>query len=318
MYGYYYADFMSAHPTGGFVLSEAQYAFLLSGVEVADKFLDRLSQEFRRDYAQGGRLRPDILGFCVTAQPFGYEVLVELLEVTTRGQMASTFKEDVLYKLTKFKQIVSSRQFEIIQAFSATKLAFNIGPSKWKPRQVWQRVVPLPLRTDEKGTTYIEWICFQPTFRENNGAGIDGLLLYEIHSLPLKSPQIPKEVLKRIAEMERKKRQEQQIAYGITLTPWLTTEYLNQNPLDRDPMMALLVVSGIASLALLAVIAAPVVAGLELGELFASAGLVARAAGPRIVLASAGMLRFATGLQGTMQTAMQWMNALGRQLAYQP
>ncbi len=315
MYAYYFADFMRKHPTNGFVLSEAEYAYLLTGVQAADDFLEVLSQEFRRDYSRAGRLRPDILGFHVGAKAYGYEVAVEILEVTTRAQLASTYKEDVAYKLGKLKQILGSREFDIRRAFSAVRLTFQIGPSKWKPHQAWQRIVPLPLRQDDKGQTLAEWICFQPTFNQNDGQGIDGLLLYEIHSIPLKSQQMPQEALKRVLQKEREERQRQQVAYGLTLTPWLTTQYLDQHFLDRDQMQALAVVCGVGLVAALAYLALPVIAAVELVELAAFAGAIARSAGPRVVLSAGGLVKLGQGLEGTMMTVLQWLAALGRPVA---
>jgi len=52
MFAYYYMDFKAKHDTYGFVLSEAEYAFLQTGVAVADDFLSLLADELRRDYSQ--------------------------------------------------------------------------------------------------------------------------------------------------------------------------------------------------------------------------------------------------------------------------
>jgi hypothetical protein len=313
MYGYYFAHFMLEHKTNGFVLTEAQYAAILTGIDAADTLLEKLGIEFRREHARGGRLRPDIISFHVTPKTFGYEITVHLLEVTTEGQMNKTFQEDVLYKLNKLKEIVHLWEPKIAQAFSAPpRFIFNIGPSKWKPHNLWERIVPLPPRTDEKGQIYVEWICFQPTFKANNGRGIDGLLLYHIHSIPIEIAETQfKELVERIRQNERRQRQQQQVAYGLTLTPWLTPQYLAQNLLDRDQMQALAVVTGVGMLALLAYVALPVVAGLELVPLMSLAGGVARVAGRRVLVPATAMLTFARLMQGTMQTATQWVNTVG-------
>ncbi len=121
-------------------------------------------------------------------------------------------------------------------------------------------------------------------------------------------------MLKRLREAEERMRKQQQVAYGLTLTPWLTSRYLDERALDRDQMQALAVVSGIGLLAVLASVALPAVAGLELTQLMALGGLAAREAAPRIILPSAALLQLSRSVQGTMQTATQWMGALGRQI----
>lgn len=315
MYAHYFADFMRIHQINGFVLSEAEYAFLLTGVDLADELLKRMGVELRRDYKAGGRLRPDILGFHIGPRSGHYDVSVEILEVSTEGQATSTLREDLVYKLGKLTDIVRRAEPILRQTFSTSlPLAINVRASAWKPEPLWQRVVPLPLRTDPVSqTTFVEWICFQPTFRYNNGAGIDGLLLYEVHTVPLKSPLVP-DIVTKLAEQERRRREQAQVAYGLTLTPWMTRGYLDQHALDRDQMQALAVVSGVGLLAVIGILAAPAIAGVEIGALLASAGLGAGTSAAPATLSTAELLGAGRGLQAIMQTSIQWLTAVGPQL----
>ncbi|MEU7820895.1 hypothetical protein [Catellatospora sp. NPDC049133] len=312
MFAHYYADFLRTHPTFGFVLAEAAYASLLTGVDAVDVMFGELAQDFRRDHKARGLLRPDILGVSVTPHANRYRVDVEILEVTTLTQAQKTHREDVLYKLGKLREVLTARDFLIRQTLSAQKLEFSIGPSPWRPVEYWKRIVVLPLRPREDGKRCVEWICFQPTFIEGNPLG---LLLYEIHSIPLEDSRIPKPVLDKLAEQERDERQRQAVPYGQTLTPWLTPQYLNNRLLDRQQMEALAIASGVGMLAVLGIFAIEAVAGMAFLQVASQACTVAPE-GPGIVRIAPQVLRLlADALRSTMQTANQWYTVLGGRLA---
>ncbi|MGF1428241.1 hypothetical protein [Kitasatospora sp. LaBMicrA B282] len=309
MFGYFYLDFKDRYPNWSFVLAEDEYTELATGLTAADDMLARMREEFRRDYAGGGEMRPDILGFCARP-PQGPQLVLELLEVTSRAQAAKTFREDIDYRLYKFEQIIKGVDPAIRKSFSLTSYTVAAGASKWRPRAPLQRVVPLPERTED-GTTYLEWICFEPTFWYPWPDGTDGLLLYEIHSIPVKSELVPAGVRKRLADEERRRRAASRTAYGVTLTPWLTEDYLNRNHDDRDALRAIAAVAGAGLLVALAVYLTPAVAGLELTALLqpAAAGTAA------LTDVGAGTLTgLASGLSATLATGAQWMAALGRPL----
>lgn len=312
MFGYFYDYFKHEYPSWSFVLAENDYTRLLTGIAAADDMLARMTKEFRKDYKAGGSLRPDIIGFCARP-PQGYDLLIEFAEVTTNNQAAQTLKEDIKYRVSKFEQIIKAIDPAVKSAFSLSSYNVKAGPTTWRPRGMLQRIVPLPPRT-EANITYVEWICFEPTFWYPYPDGTDGLLLYEIHSMPLDAVALPV-VVKKLVEQERLRRQGTRTAYGVTLTPWLNDAYLNRIPQDRDLLRAAAILTGAGLLVALAVYLAPVVAGLELAALLqpVAAGIVtgATAAGE---LSAATLTTISTGLAATMTTAAQWMTALGRPL----
>jgi hypothetical protein len=314
MFGYFYDDFKLRYPAWSFVLAENEYTRMLTGILAADDMLTRMTTEFRKDYKAGGALRPDILGFCARS-PETSDVVLEFAEVTTNNQAAKTLKEDVQYRVSKFGQIIKAIDPAFKSAFSLSSYNVKAGPTQWRPRGLHQRIVPLPVR-NEGGITYIDWICFEPTFWYPWPDGTDGLLLYEIHTMQVKSLNAFPEIVKRLAEQERLRRQGARIAYGVTLTPWLNEDYLNRIPEDRDALRAVAILAGAGLLVALAVSLAPVVAGLELAVLLepAAAGIASglTAAGE---LSAATLATLSTGLTATMATAAQWMTALGRPLA---
>jgi hypothetical protein len=303
--GWFYQDFKKRFNNGSFVLVEAEYASLTLGMEDTDKLLQIMNEEFRKDYAKGGLLRPDILGFCIYP-PTGAGLLVmELAEVTTWGQAMSTYKQDVVYRLQKLKEITEARGPSIRDGLGMSSYALNAYATKWRPWPVYQRIVPLPPRT-ENGVEYVEWICFEPTFRINMPNGLDGLLLYEIHSFPRVGSAIPHEALKRWLAEERKWRERQAgPAYSLSLTPWLDQKYLETNAFDAQTMRIFGYAVGIGLVALCGFALFELFAGVELallGELLVTQG--AR-------LTAANAARIAAGMSGALETAGQWATALG-------
>lgn len=306
MFGYFYPDFMRRYGPDAMVLAEGEYTKLLTGT-LADEFLGQMNTEFRREHAAGGALRPDILGFC-PKPPRSGPIVLELLEVTTAGQALKTLTEDVQYKLEKFSQIIKGLGPLISEDFSLAGYQVTAVASQWKPRSAYQQIVPLPPRT-EQNTTYVEWICFQPTFRINSPNGVDGLLLYEIHSLPVQSTAIPVEVLNRLAQVEKQNRIALRVAYGQTLTPWVTAQYLQQNSSDEQALVALVGVLGLGALILAAVFLWPVVAGVALDVAISASGA---AAGADIAVTGAALTESTGELAATVNTGFNLMTTLGR------
>ncbi|MDX6356446.1 MAG: hypothetical protein QOF98_3349, partial [Streptomyces sp.] len=193
MFSYFYVDFKQRYPAWSFVLAENEYTRMLTGILAADDMLTRMTKEFRKDYKAGGSLRPDILGFCARS-PETSDVVLEFAEVTTDSQARKTIKEDIQYRVSKFGQIIKAIDPAFKSAFSLSSYNVKAGPTQWQPRGLHQRIVPLPMRT-EGGITYVDWICFEPTFWNPYPDGTDGLLVYEIHTMPLKSAVALPEVL---------------------------------------------------------------------------------------------------------------------------
>jgi hypothetical protein len=309
MFGYFYLDFKERYGPGSIVLAENEYLRVVTNIAAADEFLLRMRDEFRRDHAKGGSLRPDILGFCGKPPDIG-SVILELLEVSTVGQATATLEEDVQYKLGKFSQIIKGLAPDIDEVFSLSSFSVSASASKWKPRPMWQRVVPLPLRT-QGNITYIEWICFQPSFNVSPPDGIDGLLLYEIHSLPKESSAIPQDVLNRLKEQERRRRAANNVPYGQTLTPWAAGTYLAANAADRQAMQTLAGLLGVGLVIVAAVYLAPVVAGAVLDLLIAGGSDVA------VTEASATTIaELTSGLPSTLDTCGQVMQFLGKNIGF--
>jgi hypothetical protein len=314
MFGYYYADFMRREGPWAIVLTEAQYTELLINLpgmpadfsDFENELLGRMGVEFRRDHARGGPLRPDILGFAPKSRTGS--ILLELLEVTTAGQATKTLREDVQYKLGKFQQIIAGLGPTIEELFSLASYDVTAIASPWRPSQ-WQRIVPLPLRQDPvTNTTYVEWICFEPTFRVNPPIGVDGLLLYEIHFLPIQS--VPKELFNRLTNAERQNRLATRTAYGQTLTPWLTGNYLHANVADRQALQVLAGVLGVGLLVLAAVYLWPAIAGIALDT---AIGLTpSTAAGASTAVTEAAVVESSSWLSATISTSQNVMTALGR------
>lgn len=313
MFAYFYPDFKARYPSASFVLAEGEYARMLTGITNADALLDRLRDEFRRDVAAGGALRPDILGFCARPPERGDQLVLELLEVSTARQAVATLTDDIGYKMNKFEQIIRGLDPSVKNDFSLTSYTVKSGPSKWRPQPMYQRIVPLPLRVDPATkATLVEWICFQPTFNRNWPYGIDGLLLYEIHSMRLDSAVVPVAVLTRMRDQEERQRRANQTSYGTTLVPWATQGYFARVPKDRDALLAFAAIGGIALLVAAAFYLAPVVAGLEIG------GLLAGVATGATESTAGGLLAAAGGISATMATAGQWLSALGRPVLLGP
>jgi hypothetical protein len=322
MLGYFYPDFTLRHPEASSVLTEHEYTRLHTGTTEPGRLLEGLLKEFRKGYKTGGQPRPDILGFCARPPQAG-PIVLELLEVSAADQAAATLRDHIGYKLNTFEQIIRSLDPDIKEGFGLTSCGVRAGASKWRPMPMYQRIVPLPPTTDERGTTSIEWICFQPTFNRNWPYGINGLLLYEVHRMPCTS-ELP--VVRGLVDEEKRRRAAARTPYGLTPIPWLNEDYLHRRPRDRDALRTAAAVMGVGLLALLAIELLPVVAGREIGAATLGTGLAqARGgAGAGVTVAGAGevgaaeLAARASALPTALETAGRWLPALGRHLVLSP
>lgn len=321
---YFQQDFGRRFGQPYLVVAQLDYLRTLTGRQTIDAVLNRMATNFRNELAKvplrkditsnrpGGNLKPDILGIALT---IGGMVL-ELVEVTTFKQAGTTLIQDVGNKLQALREKVLNENTSTLEDDyygrpPTGRTPFNVGPSKWRPH--WdQMVCPLPRK--QQDTTF-EWICYWPTFRFNpSGAGgiggVDGLILYEIHSVELPS-MVPKEVLDRLLEEVRRKR-----AQGLTLTPWITDSYWQANKTDSQVLLALAGIGGIALLAILCAALWPV-AAVGVGSAVAEGGLasVIAAAGTGAVTGEA-VAAAATGVGGALRLSAQVMQSLGRPILY--
>ncbi|MFJ9371110.1 hypothetical protein ACIRRA_42820 [Nocardia sp. NPDC101769] len=302
-YGYYYMDFRREYYPYAMVLSEAMFSTILSD-SLTNELFGMLTADFRG--SGGGLLRPDILGLAKSTE--GFDIILELLEVSTIGQATSTLKGDVIRKLDKFSTIIQRLAPEISREFSLTSYAVAARASSWKPRQAFQRVAPLPLRQDSSGGRWVEWICFEPTFRINPPDGLPGVILYEIHSVPIDSElwkRIP-ELFQKIAETEERNRRMGKISYGQTLTPWTTAMDIERNPYDRENLLVVTGVLGIGLVIIASIYLWPVVAGEEFAYTVAGALL---ASGKEV--ADSAIAGFSAGVASTVTTGMTLSSTLG-------
>lgn len=315
MYGYFYLDFTRRYPNNSFVFTEAEYAKVLTDHATINHLLRLLDEDFRKHYKKSGRLRPDIMG--VSSPPVSPDrlpsVRVELAEVSTYQQAASTLQEDVKYKLEKLKEIVEARLEQIGSTSGRTytdpvalAAMVHVAASSWRPKPA-ECIVPLPPRV-QGPVTYVEWICFAPTFRVNPPHGIDGLLLYEVHSIPLNSARIPVQVVEKLRDEERRRRMQAKIADGLLLREWLNESYLHDNPTDAQALRWLARALGIGFVAFVGWELLPVVGPAAVDF------LTTTAAGAEMT--SAALTRAAMGLSATVETAGQWIGAVGRPIRW--
>jgi hypothetical protein len=317
------------------VLGELDYLTQLTGRATIDAVLNRMARDFRNELAKaplrkditsnrpGRNLKPDVLGIAVMAS----NIVLELVEVTTFDQAASTLVQDVGNKLQALREKVitedtSTLDNQYYERSTVGRIPFAVGPSRWRPR--WdQMVFPLlPVGSVVASqNASVEWICYWPTFRFNPSgapgvAGVDGLILYEIHSVQQPS-LVPKEVLDRLREeAQRKAAQARLAARALTLAPWITDNYWQTNKTDKDALLWVAGIGGVALLALLAATLWPV--------LVAYASAVLPQEGIGALLGAAGDATISTEVvttaatvnTQTMALAAQVMQSLGRPIFY--
>jgi hypothetical protein len=281
-------DFVRRYDRPRLVLGQLDYLHFETSIKVLNDILKRMAENFRNELARaplqkdirsnrpGRNLKPDVLGIAVTT----HEVVLELVEVTTFQQADRTLVEDVEHKLRALRDKVLTEDTSGLESNfflrSGGRTPFVVGPSKWRPK--WSEMVyPLLPSTgraaNDNASRKFEWICYWPTFRFNptgtaGVGGVDGLILYEIHSVSLPSPiAIPEEVLKKLRDELRRKAAQQRLAsQTFTLTPWITEDYWKINSGDRAVLLAVATAAGIALVAYLAIEFFPVVTAIGVAE----------------------------------------------------
>jgi hypothetical protein len=310
MYAHFFAHYLRTHGLYGVVVTEAEFAFVSTAIEEITEFFEQMGHEFRREHAKGGQLRPDIFGAYVNPRPSSYLLGLELLEVTTHGQATKTLREDVTYKLEKLRQIANGRRYQLQRMFSSPGIDLKIGPATWRPDLPFQRVVPLPPRADADGKQLIEWICFQPTYGLDGMSPIDGLLLYEVHSVQAGKLDEVLAAAKQMQDDLAELRRQQALVEAMVFTPFLTPEFFERQRAQREMALYAGVGAGIGLLALGAYAALPVIAGLELAEIMGVTIAVGRAALTRVAQARA-LASLATALEVAARVGGQWAQANG-------
>ncbi len=333
---YFRQDFARRFGPPYLVLGQLDYLTQLTGRKTIDSILTRMAQNFRNELAKvplrkdirsnrpGGSLRPDVLGIAVTTGG----IVIELVEVTTFGQAATTLVEDVENKLRALNEKVLTEDISVLESDyyqrSGARTVLSVGPSHWRPR--WdQMVFPLPPVSGgaANDNAILEWICYWPTYRFNpsgapNSAGVDGLILYEIHRVRQPS-LVPKEVLDRLREEVRRKEAQRRLANRpLTLTPWVTEDYWQTNKGDKDALLLVAGIGGIALLGLLAWALWPVVAATAVGALPEGglAALIGTAGEASITAETVGAATTVTAR--TMSISAQVMQSLGRPIIFGP
>ena len=161
-----------------------------------------------------GFRKPDMCGITGSTDP----ARIELVEVSTEGQLAPTRKE-LQEKIAQLRtQVVPPAMAEILARalqgrYTAATRGIEVAASPFRPSL---RVCPLPVPSvkvkDMKGNQVkgpfgndvtrplrYDWICFEPTFADPSGTGEDGLVLYHIHTISLEELQqykVPPELLR--------------------------------------------------------------------------------------------------------------------------
>jgi glucose-6-phosphate-specific signal transduction histidine kinase len=97
------------------------------------------------------------------------------------------------------------------------------------------------------------------------------------------------------------------VAYGTTLTLWVTAQYLRQNAADQQALLLLAGLLGVGALVLAATFFWPVVTGIGAELLIA-----VPAAGADAAVTGAALTESAGGLAATVNTSFNMMTAIGR------
>ncbi len=236
--------------------------YYLKGIpnsRVFNIILKWLRSDFRNMPGNLNNLRkPDILGIRFDNN----KIIMELLEVTTVGEASSTISEDLNSKKEMLEKGVKpniEKEIRDTQLRSRT----SIGPdtieiiySTWKPNKN-QLIIPLLSNLGTSKSVKFEWICYKPTFRYNGGAGQNGLILYEIHSVG--TPEmVPKKVLQNVATETRKLMRQQ--TFELTLTPFLDN-YWKTNKSDQKEILTFIAIGlGISMIIVLGILLLPEIA----------------------------------------------------------
>jgi hypothetical protein len=262
-------DFKSRHPNG--LVINNFFKNFQTGDPITDIVLKWLTSDFRNASAQaslkkagathnrllgqdsltGESRKPDVLGIAIESD----RTLLELVEVTTVSQAASTIQEDIVDKLSILEnQVKPHASQEISNANllgmkSSGSANIEVKASEW--RLPWQ-LMEMPLVTPqmfsaETNTAKFEWMCFKPTCRQDYPRGRDGLILYEIHSTGERAG-VPLRVLRAVAQRAK----QLGTSTELTLLPGLKN-YWQDNAGDQRQLLAY-VALGLGAAALLTLV----------------------------------------------------------------
>ncbi|MFD7830884.1 hypothetical protein [Kitasatospora sp. NPDC059803] len=257
-----------------------------------------------RELTPGGALKPDMLG----TQNHVPELRLEALEVGTEGGALDTHRE-LQGKISVLRdpcgRMIGNR-LAVMQQTAVKQLPDTVvgAGTDWR-LGAGLMVLPMPLNvTEANGETSVDWICYWPTNRAefkdhprpaNGRPGYDGLVLYHIHRVPLRSVQLPDKIreamLRLIAARQRAR------TLGPTLLPELATAVQRDQRLftrEGELFLAGLGAGALLALGIWAAAGAGLVAGLAT---VAKGGLVAAAGAPEVFVgAVAGAARLADEL----------------------
>ncbi|MBC6460655.1 hypothetical protein, partial [Actinomadura sp. HBU206391] len=179
-----------------------------------------------------------------------------------------------------------------MQGGATKQLPFNVAAmaSTWRLHPALM-TLPLPLKINvERGEQSVDWLCFWPTNRvklENHPPavgrpGYDGLVVYHIHRLPLRSLNIPSAVravvLKALREWDR---QRERSAAPVLIPELAAALQANRRTFTPEGERFLLGLGGVALLAIFGWVA--IEAGIIVGlGAVAKSGLAGLAASPEL------------------------------------
>jgi len=202
---------------------------------------------------EGRNRKADVLGIGLADDGTMH---LELVEVTTRRQAAKTLATEVEAKVAILNEKViphaleEMRQTALRDRQTPAPHAIAAAPSKWRPdpmQRVW------PFAPQGTSTANLDWLCFWPTFQHEPPDGVDGLVLYEMHTQPW--PQgVGVEVIRRIVNQLPKMHSRDE----LVLIPELA-EYWRRHPSDQRALREA-AVWGIAVVMCLALVMAPEIA----------------------------------------------------------
>ena len=248
-------DFKSRHK-GGIVLNQLTYKLITTPTDTDIQFvLEALQEDFKNWWSstnmsrEGGYRKPDGLGISPGAR------IIELIEVKPYHSYQAG--------VTQLNEMISLIDFSLRAHYDKKSLREGMSPSynpnyavtiKGSPWKFSNDGLTIPLPVDA-ATGEIAWICFRPTLRQ---AGVDGVVLYEIHNIEKNRYQqkIPDDVAKRLKEAYERQRK------ANTWSPF-AQEYARSNPQDAELIKNLTIAIGVVAVVALIVVvvvyAAPVV-----------------------------------------------------------
>ncbi|MFJ2192831.1 hypothetical protein ACIOJE_33640 [Kitasatospora sp. NPDC087861] len=257
-----------------------------------------------RELTPGGALKPDMLGI----QNHVPELRLEALEVGTEDGALDTYRE-LQGKISVLRdpcgRMIGNR-LAVMQQTAVRQLPDTVvcAGTDWR-LGAGLMVLPMPLNvTEVNGDTYVDWICYWPTNRvdlrdyprpANGRPGYDGLVLYHIHRVSLKSVQLPDKIREAMLHLIAARLRARSL--GPALLPELATAVQRDRRLftrEGELFLAGLGVGALLALGVWAAAGAGLVAGLA-GV--AKGGLVAAASAPEVFVgAVAGAARLADEL----------------------